>query len=704
MEKVPEYSLPDLVEQGQSWVFAITRNHNKVVEEEVEEAQGTGGTQADGNEGSNLKSFFTESHLFIENVRIPKEKLVGRSRPGWFSHILDDLYKMNTLPPTARRSRIGVLYVPKKQGFADMHIVINGEDMGACAKGIPTSLPLYAVVDVFAATKSVRIVQVEYGLVIENPLVATKDPEKEDRFCPSTPSLYRLLVTEAHTTIRMCTDLDTESRLLSLFHIPVKDSGDFYSLGDITANGQSLDGSFINILAAVRLIGEPKYFTTSDGRKGQKLEIKLFDETLMSFPFICWDRETIQFVQTLPPRETVLFIVDARISFDTFRNCMVATATSKTIITINPDTLEANQLFTYAKDLSESEQLEEPEIEVNINVPLDSISDVLTVSQIKDRAKKSSNAFYGVLYGFITTLGLDSCITKVIRSRCDRCKYIVNEEMEVCTNAACPKQGQVGEVSAAFDLLVDVADHTGTLQGFNLSGTVAEQTLGCTHIRMYDLNSNNPNPVINYDGVSKNITSVGFHEDGRWMYTGGEDCMARIWDLRSRNLQCQRIFQVNAPINCVCLHPNQAELFVGDQSGVIHIWDLKTDHNEQLIPEPEVSVNSVHIDPDASYMAAVNSSGNCYVWNLAGGIGDEVTQLIPKTKIPAHKRYSLRCKFSPDSTLLATCSADQTCKIWRTSNFSLMTELSIKSNNPGETSRGWMWDCAFSGDSQYIVT
>ncbi|NXC55073.1 LST8 protein, partial [Aleadryas rufinucha] len=194
-------------------------------------------------------------------------------------------------------------------------------------------------------------------------------------------------------------------------------------------------------------------------------------------------------------------------------------------------------------------------------------------------------------------------------------------------------------------------------------------------------------------------------------------CTPELWDRshapehssltvchRSRNLQCQRIFQVNAPINCVCLHPNQAELIVGDQSGAIHIWDLKTDHNEQLIPEPEVSVNSVHIDPDASYMAAVNSSGNCYVWNLTGGIGEEVTQLIPKTKIPAHNRYALQCKFSPDSTLLATCSADQTCKIWRTSNFSLMTELSIKSNNPGETSRGWMWDCAFSGDSQYIVT
>ena len=58
----------------------------------------------------------------------------------------------------------------------------------------------------------------------------------------------------------------------------------------------------------------------------------------------------------------------------------------------------------------------------------------------------------------------------------------------------------------------------------------------------------------------------------------------------------------------------------------------------------------------------------------------------------------------PPTRLLATCSADQTCKIWRTSNFSLMTELSIKSGNPGESSRGWMWGCAFSGDSQYIVT
>jgi len=49
---------------------------------------------------------------------------------------------------------------------------------------------------------------------------------------------------------------------------------------------------------------------------------------------------------------------------------------------------------------------------------------------------------------------------------------------------------------------------------------------------MYDIYSGNPNPVMNYEAVSKNVTGVGFQEDGRWMYTGGEDFTARLWDLR----------------------------------------------------------------------------------------------------------------------------------------------------------------------------
>lgn len=148
LEVVPEYSLPDLVNMGDTWVFAITRSHNRVT--------------VDGEE-ARAQSPAWEPFLLIERVRIPRDTLVGRSRPGRYSHILDDLYKANVLPATARRSRIGVLYALQPDGTADMHIVINGEDMGPSARHLPTTRPLYAVVDVFASTKSVRVIPVEYG-------------------------------------------------------------------------------------------------------------------------------------------------------------------------------------------------------------------------------------------------------------------------------------------------------------------------------------------------------------------------------------------------------------------------------------------------------------------------------------------------------------------------------------------------------------
>ncbi|XP_053552949.1 meiosis-specific with OB domain-containing protein-like [Bombina bombina] len=189
---------------------------------------------------------------------------------------------------------------------------------------------------------------------IENPLVQTKDVEREEKFNPSTPSYYRLLISEVHSVVSVCSQYEVNNTLLSLMHLPTKDSQDYYSLGDIVANGQSLNGKIINVLAAVRSVGETKCFTTSDKRRGQRCEVKLFDEIISSFGMICWDNEAIQVAQTWVPCETVIFASDVRINYDTFRNSMVATVISKTIFTTNPETPEAQALLRYAQDCTES--------------------------------------------------------------------------------------------------------------------------------------------------------------------------------------------------------------------------------------------------------------------------------------------------------------------------------------------------------------
>ncbi|XP_026303328.1 meiosis-specific with OB domain-containing protein [Piliocolobus tephrosceles] len=258
-------------------------------------------------------------------------------------------------------------------------------------------------------------------VIIENPLIQRKEIEREEKFSPATPSHCKLLLSENHSTVKVCSSYEVDTKLLSLIHLPVKQSHDYYSLGDIVANGHSLNGKIINVLAAVKSVGEPKYFTTSDRRKGQRCEVRLYDETESSFAMTCWDNESILLAQSWIPRETVIFVSDVRISFDKFRNCMTATVISKTIITTNPETPEANILLNFIRENKETNVLDD-EIESYFkeSINLSTIVDVYTVEQLKGKALKNegkADPSYGILYAYISTLNIDDETTKVVRNR-----------------------------------------------------------------------------------------------------------------------------------------------------------------------------------------------------------------------------------------------------------------------------------------------
>lgn len=55
---------------------------------------------------------------------------------------------------------------------------------------------------------------------------------------------------------------------------------------------------------------------------------------------------------------------------------------------------------------------------------------------------------------------------------------------------------------------------------------------GFQHVRLYDIKGGSQTPTLNFEGIQKNVTTIGFNKDTQWMYTGGEDFNARIWDLR----------------------------------------------------------------------------------------------------------------------------------------------------------------------------
>lgn len=114
-------------------------------------------------------------------------------------------------------------------------------------------------------------------------------------------------------------------------------------------------------------------------------------------------------------------------------------------------------------------------------------------------------------------------------------------------------------------------------------------------------------------------------------------------------------------------------------------------------------------------LAAVNNEGFCYIWDTHEG------ECAARLMIEAHpKAYALKCTFSPDgrwvgavgldcpieftffSSLfgfrwLVTTSSDSTARVWNVqNNFEQAAILHRHSM--------WVWDCAFSGDSAFLVT
>lgn len=258
-------------------------------------------------------------------------------------------------------------------------------------------------------------------------------------------------------------------------------------------------------------------------------------------------------------------------------------------------------------------------------------------------------------------------------------------------------------------------------------------------IRLYDIRSNNPNPTLVFEDHGTNVTAVAIQAEGKWLASSSEDGTVKVWDMRTGHVQ--RNYRHGCPVNDVAIHPNQGELISCDDDGNVRIWDLGEDKcTHQLVPNDKdpIPMRSVSVASDGSLLVAGDNKGYVYVWRL--GNRREATVVQAVTKFRAHRKYITKVLLSPDVRHLATCSADSTARIWSTDRVSngngdnqegSMSEgLDVDENgvildsdgSPVEggsdggsagafeletTLKGhqyWVWDCAFSADSAYLVT
>ena len=323
---------------------------------------------------------------------------------------------------------------------------------------------------------------------INNCMVQSKqNNEYEENYRASTPTSVQVVVNETHCTVTPFQGSDYDEFGVIAYK-PIKDANECCSLGDIIANGNNLHGTYINILAVVRDVGETKDITTKSGKQMKRKEVKLFDDSCVSFPLMIWDSEVATQADGWISRESVLFICDVKVTFDEFRKKMIATCTSKTIIILNPEIDQAFDMYNYAQTVNVTDKGYAVEGDMQ-DVDLTTIQDVYSVCSLEEKLEAFQDksvvfiAFTGIIYAIISDLNIDiEEGRRCIMTRCVNCKRKVDRESGTCGNGSCVRLKKLPDVNStrrSLELRVSLCDQTQGMDGFIIAGQVVQDFLKC---------------------------------------------------------------------------------------------------------------------------------------------------------------------------------------------------------------------------------
>ncbi|KAI9503572.1 WD40-repeat-containing domain protein [Coemansia spiralis] len=241
---------------------------------------------------------------------------------------------------------------------------------------------------------------------------------------------------------------------------------------------------------------------------------------------------------------------------------------------------------------------------------------------------------------------------------------------------------------------------------------------GNPSVSLYDVFGTSDSPVLKLDGHKANVTAVEFTQDYKFLATSSEDETIGWWDVYAGS--CKRVLQNGSIVNDIAIHPDtREELIIScDQKGMVRVWSWR--HKDvlcQVVPQSDVAVRSVAISPNGQFVVAGNNRGQLFMYRLIIDRSPQTgrtVELEPYINFDAHEGYRItRVLFSSNGYYLATCSSDRTAKLWRlTEKFAPamngtreeVAQITVEPMHTLNYHHRWVWDAAFSSDSDYLVT
>jgi WD40 repeat protein len=164
------------------------------------------------------------------------------------------------------------------------------------------------------------------------------------------------------------------------------------------------------------------------------------------------------------------------------------------------------------------------------------------------------------------------------------------------------------------------------------------------------------------------VNSVAFSPDGQTLVSGGRDGKVILWDVASSEMIDEPFLEHTSEVRSVAFAPDGQTVASGGVDQTIIIWDIETGgsittlgpDNPDTTEEQEghaSAVYSVVFSPDGTILASGSGDNTILLWNVNTG------ELVVDPLI-GHESWIMSLAFSPDGRILASGSADEHIHFW----------------------------------------
>jgi WD40 repeat protein len=113
---------------------------------------------------------------------------------------------------------------------------------------------------------------------------------------------------------------------------------------------------------------------------------------------------------------------------------------------------------------------------------------------------------------------------------------------------------------------------------------------------------------------SKSIVDLTFSRDGKWIITGGEDNILKLWELPSGRIFADYTTTLQS-IQKVAFSPDQRMIAVAGD-GVINLWNLKSGKRHELSDGKSNSTSVLRFSPGSNLLASCGNDFIACIWRV----------------------------------------------------------------------------------------